>query len=154
MPHIHEKIDFTIAAYIVHKDKVLLIHHKELSKWLPIGGHIELNEDADEALFRKIKEECGLSEKDLTISDNRPRIRSKGTKFLLTPQYVDIHEIRGSHRHIVLIYFMSSKKDKIKLKEHEHNEIRWFDKTELKKTLMSPALRFYATEALKMLRSK
>ena len=60
MPHIHELIDFVVDIYIVYKDKVLLIHHKELKKWLPIGGHIELDEDPEEALFREVKEECGL----------------------------------------------------------------------------------------------
>lgn len=154
MPHIHEKIDFTIAAYIVHKNKVLLIHHKELSKWLPIGGHIELNEDTDDALFREIKEETGLLEKDLTINDNRPGIRSKGTKFLLAPEYMDIHEISSTHKHIGIVYFLKSKNSKVKLAGKEHNEIRWFDKAELKKTPMSPALRFYAGQALKVLDSK
>ena len=51
MAHINELIDFTIAVYIVHDDKVLLIHHKQLLKWLPIGGHIELHEDPQKTLF-------------------------------------------------------------------------------------------------------
>ena len=42
MPHIHEKIDFTVSLFIVEGEKVLLVHHKKLDRWLPIGGHIEL----------------------------------------------------------------------------------------------------------------
>ena len=57
MPHIHDLIDFIVDAYIVHNNSVLLILHKKLKIWLPIGGHIELNEDPDEALMREIKEE-------------------------------------------------------------------------------------------------
>ena len=45
MAHIHEKIDFTVAIFVVHDGKILLIHHRKLDKWLPLGGHIELDED-------------------------------------------------------------------------------------------------------------
>ena len=47
MAHIHEKIDFTVAIFVVHEGKVLLIHHRNLNKWLPLGGHIELDEDPE-----------------------------------------------------------------------------------------------------------
>src|SRR5437773_1493766 len=43
MAHIHEKIDFTVAIFVVHGGKVLLIHHRKLDKWLPLGGHIDLD---------------------------------------------------------------------------------------------------------------
>ena len=45
MPHIHEKIDFTVEVFIVHKDTVLLRMHDKVKKWLGPGGHIELHED-------------------------------------------------------------------------------------------------------------
>ena len=35
MAHIHEKIDFTVAIFVVQESKVLLVHHRRLSKWLP-----------------------------------------------------------------------------------------------------------------------
>ena len=57
MAHIHELIDLTVSVYIVHKNKVLMIDHKTLGTWLPIGGHVELDEDTDEAIEREIKEE-------------------------------------------------------------------------------------------------
>jgi len=34
MAHIHEKIDFTVAIFVVHDAKVLLILHRKLGKWL------------------------------------------------------------------------------------------------------------------------
>lgn len=60
MPHIHDKYDFVITVFIVYKDKVLLVHHPRYDKWIPMGGHIELDEDPEQALFREIKEETGL----------------------------------------------------------------------------------------------
>jgi len=41
-----------VSVFIVHRDKVLLIYHKYYNEWLPIGGHIELDEDPEEALYR------------------------------------------------------------------------------------------------------
>jgi ADP-ribose pyrophosphatase YjhB (NUDIX family) len=60
MPHMHELMDFTVEALVVHENRVLLIYHQQLHKWLPLGGHIELDEDPEQALFREITEESGL----------------------------------------------------------------------------------------------
>jgi len=37
MVHINEKIDFTVEAFVVHSNRVLLIFHKKLQRWLPAG---------------------------------------------------------------------------------------------------------------------
>jgi hypothetical protein len=45
MPHIYDKIDCTVAVFVGQQAKVLLVPHRALGKWLPLGGHIELNAD-------------------------------------------------------------------------------------------------------------
>ncbi len=60
MAHLHEKIDFTASVYIVREGKVLLHKHKKLGIWLPPGGHIEPEEDPNQAALREAKEESGL----------------------------------------------------------------------------------------------
>ena len=54
MAHIHEKIDFTVAIFVVHDGKILLIHHRKLNKWLPLGGHIELDEEPEIAALPRL----------------------------------------------------------------------------------------------------
>ena len=54
------KTDLVVAGYIYHNDKVLLVHHKKLDLWLPVGGHIDANETPDDALHREVKEETGM----------------------------------------------------------------------------------------------
>src|SRR5262249_52059212 len=60
MAHIHEKIDFTSEVFIVHDNKVLLRFHDKYDIWLSVGGHIEQDEDPNEAAVREVKEEVGL----------------------------------------------------------------------------------------------
>jgi 8-oxo-dGTP pyrophosphatase MutT (NUDIX family) len=150
MSHIHKLIDYVVSVYIVFKDKVLFIHHKKLNKWLPIGGHIELDEDPEEALFREVKEECGLK---ISILGEKPKIKSKGTKILYSPIFLNIHKISDTHKHIGLCYFAKAKTDKIILNKKEHNRISWFNKKDLNdpKLKLDKVVKFYAKEALKKL---
>ena len=150
MAHIHELIDFVVNVYIVYEDKVLLIHHKQLNKWLPVGGHIELDENPEEALFREVKEECGL---EIKILEKKPAIESEETKFLYSPEFLDIHKISEAHKHIALNYFVKAKSDKFLFNKEEHNKIRWFSRGELDahEFNLEPAVKFYAKEALNRL---
>jgi 8-oxo-dGTP diphosphatase len=150
MPHIHELIDWTVVAYIVHEKKVLFVFHKALQKWLPLGGHIELDEDPDEALLREVKEESGIE--DVEVLATRPNITVDASerKFLYTPSFMDIHTINEKHRHIGLVYFLRAKTDVIRLAEQEHTEIRWlteeqFDDPQFR---LEESIKFYAKEAL------
>jgi 8-oxo-dGTP pyrophosphatase MutT (NUDIX family) len=147
MPHIHEKFDYTVTAYIVHEGRVLLILHKALKLWLPVGGHIELDEDPITALFREIKEECGLEVKLLheTPSTNDPRVVD-----LPVPAFLDHHAITDTHRHINFVYFARAASPKHVWNKDEHDDIRWFTETELDDPAfhMNPATKLYAKRAL------
>ena len=147
MAHIHKLIDFIVNIFIVYDGKVLLIHHRKLDKWLPIGGHIELDEDPEEALFREIKEECGL---EIELLSSKPDIVSKGTKFLHPPTFLDIHDILDSHKHIGLIYFAKAKTENFIFNEKEHKDIKWFSEEDLEKEEynLGSDIKFYAKHAL------
>ena len=67
MAHIHEKIDFTVAIFVVREGRVLLIHHRKLDKWLPLGGHIELDEEPEQAALREAREESGPVEERIRV---------------------------------------------------------------------------------------
>src|ERR1700742_199736 len=106
MPHIHEKIDFTVAIFVVHDAKILIIHHRKLDKWLPLGGNIELDEEPERAALREAKEESGL---DVELIGERPPTTSPGTRALIAPRFLDIHRITDTHEHIGLIYLAGPK---------------------------------------------
>jgi 8-oxo-dGTP pyrophosphatase MutT (NUDIX family) len=148
MAHIHEKIDFTVAIFVVHDAKVLIIHHRKLDKWLPLGGHIELDEDPEQAALRETKEESGL---DVELMGERPPTTSPGTRALIGPRFLDIHRINETHEHIGMIYWARTKNAAdTKRAEAEHHDIRWCSAAELD-TLSPPmteAVKWYCRKAI------
>jgi 8-oxo-dGTP pyrophosphatase MutT (NUDIX family) len=147
MAHIHEKIDFTVAIFIVHEARVLLIHHRKLDKWLPLGGHIELDEDPEQAALREAKEESGL---DVELLGERAPTTEPGTRALIAPRFLDIHRIHETHEHIGLIYWARPKGGAVQLARDEHHDIRWCDGGELDalQPPMSNAVKWYCRKAI------
>ncbi len=150
MPHLFYDLDFTVSVFIVHDRKVLLVDHKKLAKWLPVGGHIEIGENPEQAAYREVLEESGL---EIELTGERPPRTFPGTTILTAPAYLDVHDIQGDHRHIGMIYFARSKSGKVQLAAGEHHAIRWFSAEELEdpKWAVTEAIRFYAGEALRRL---
>src|SRR5207248_6031697 len=145
MAHIHEKIDFTVAIFVVHDGKILLIHHRKLNAWLPLGGHIELDEEPEQAALREAKEESGL---DVVLLGERPPTTGPGTRALIAPRFLDIHRISDTHEHIGMIYWARPKKVAQASSLHipethrqdacatilaaaEHHDIRWCSAADL-----------------------
>jgi 8-oxo-dGTP pyrophosphatase MutT (NUDIX family) len=148
MAHIHEKIDFTVAIFVVRQGKVLLIHHRNLDKWLPLGGHIELNEDPEAAALREAKEESGL---EVELLGERPPTTEPGTRALIAPRFLDIHRITDTHEHIGMIYWARPRNGTLALSASEHHDIRWCSAADLDqlKPPMSRAVKWYCRAALK-----
>ena len=151
MAHIHEKIDFTVAIFVVHESKVLLIHHRGLDRWLPLGGHIELDEDPEAAALREALEESGL---EVELLGERPPTTGQGTRALIAPRFLDIHRITTTHEHIGMIYWARPKNGKLKLAAAEHHDIRWCSGAELDQLQpeMSGAVKWYCRKALEEIR--
>lgn len=147
MPHIHEKIDFTVALFIVFEGRVLLVHHRKLGKWLPLGGHVELDEDPEQAALREAREESGF---EVELVGERPPTTEPGTRALIAPRFLDIHRISETHEHIGLIYWARPKAGTLTLAEAEHHDIRWCSPAELESLEPPPsnAVRWYCLKAL------
>jgi 8-oxo-dGTP pyrophosphatase MutT (NUDIX family) len=148
MAHIHEKIDFTVALLVVHNGKILLIHHRNLNKWLPLGGHIELDEDPEAAALREAKEESGL---EVELLGERPPTTEPGTRALIAPRFLDIHRINDTHNHIGMMYLARPKNGTLTLSASEHHDIRWCSAADLDNLQppMSEAVKWYCRAALK-----
>src|SRR6476660_6482125 len=51
---------FSVAVYARRGDCVLVIEHRRLKTWLPIGGELEAGETPLEAAARELREETGM----------------------------------------------------------------------------------------------
>jgi 8-oxo-dGTP diphosphatase len=161
MPHIHEKIDFTVSAYIVYKDKVLLRKHDKYKMWLGPGGHIELDEDPNDAIIREAKEEVGL---DIEIAGpsafpENPDLYQYDPshhKELAPPRFLNRHFVNESHEHVDLVYLARANTSHTKQGENEiSDEVRWFTAKEIDDPQygIHDDVKHYAKEALKILSS-
>lgn len=152
MPHIHEKVDFTVEVFIVYNNKVLLRKHDKYKFWLSVGGHIELEENPNQAAIREVKEEVGL---DIKLYDKNQLYQENSQDYqeLIPPVFLNTNRITETHEHITLSYFANSETDQIQQGENEVSEdCRWFSKEELVTLENIPEnVRFYAQKALETL---
>jgi len=126
----------TGAALIVSAagDRVLLLHHRKLGRWLQPGGHGEKGETSGEAVaLREAFEETGIA--GLALHPGAPR-----------PLDVDVHPIpaRGdepAHEHLDLRYLVVAPPGaEARLNADESHAIRWFGWDELAGLGLDPGL--------------
>ena len=118
MPHIHEKIDFTVEVFVVYKNKVLLRLHDKYNLWLSVGGHIELDEDPNQAAVREVFEEVALKVK--LYDGLKPEIEKMDNyQELIPPFFLNRHRINEKHEHVTMTYFATSETDIIVQEEDE-----------------------------------
>jgi 8-oxo-dGTP pyrophosphatase MutT (NUDIX family) len=116
-------------------DRVLLLFHRKLARWLQPGGHAEPGEeDGATVALREGREETGLSE--LALHPRAPR-----------PLDVDVHDIpaRGSepaHQHLDLRYLVvAPPAAALRRADAEARDLRWFGWSDLSGLDLDPGLR-------------
>ncbi|MGH2600866.1 MAG: Uma2 family endonuclease [Dehalococcoidia bacterium] len=62
----------TVTGFLLHEGRVLLHWHRRNQLWLPMGGHIEPNEDPIQTVLREVAEESGIAAEVIPIAPPVP----------------------------------------------------------------------------------
>lgn len=145
IPHAH----LTASAFVLAPDgeRVLLLHHRKLGRWLQPGGHAEEGETrGEDVALREAEEETGM--RPLRLHPDAPR-----------PLDVDVHEIpaRGSeaaHLHLDLRYLVTAGvATPLVRAAQESDALRWFSWDEIPALGLDPGLRRGLAKARRILGS-
>ncbi len=139
---------FTATGFLVRDGKVLLVNHRKLKQWLPIGGHIEAGEDPVQALRREVREEVGL---EIAIVADTVPVDNDDVRGLPRPETILLETIEPGHFHIDLIYFGHAIGGEPHLALAEHSEQRWFSAKDLGASEISEDVRILGRRAIQAL---
>ncbi|HKA86297.1 MAG TPA: NUDIX domain-containing protein [Haliangiales bacterium] len=121
---------FSVAVYARRGDRVLVIRHRRLDTWLPVGGELEPGETPLEAARRELAEESGLDGAFVALAgaaDGEP------------PGFLGYEEhhagSKGLHMNFVFLADVAAGAEVSP--NHEFGEWRWVDAAELRE-LASP----------------
>ena len=119
----------TATAYILDGDKILLLLHPKLKKWLPPGGHLEPNELPPEGAIRETWEETGLEisivrEEHLWV--DQWNAKSFERPWLCLLENIPSHQDKPAHQHVDFIYLAHVTGGSITQSHQDLQPIRWF----------------------------
>lgn len=123
------KTDIVVTGFIFNEGKLLLIHHKKLDLWLPVGGHIEQNEIPHEALAREIAEETGLAV-EFVPPRNLPLVGSLRQNCPV-PFNVNLHNV-GDHDHCSLDFVCKAVNPEVLALNKEVINARWLTEEQVR----------------------
>ncbi len=121
---------FTATVYIVEENRVLLLMHPKLRKWLPPGGHLESNELPSECAIREAFEETGLQIeilKDEHLWISKWNAESFERPWLCLLENIPPHGSQPAHQHMDFVYLGRKIGGEITEEHRTQHEIRWFD---------------------------
>ena len=126
--------EFTATAYVIESDKVLLIFHRKLKKWLPPGGHLHPDELPSVGAKREVREETGLEISFINqdfLWVERWNAKSFERPMMCLLEEIPATETAPKHQHIDFIYLATPIHGTLKPQLVEVEAARWFTLTEV-----------------------
>jgi 8-oxo-dGTP pyrophosphatase MutT (NUDIX family) len=124
---------FTASAIVLDgHNRVLLVHHNKLGRWLYPGGHIDPNEDPAQAAQREVLEETGIHTQVISHSAmfTHPAVTTHATPYTIIEMDVTDAAV-GPHRHIDLVYVLRAVSGNLTAQLDEVRSVRWVPIEEL-----------------------
>jgi len=131
------KRQFTATIYILREQKILLIFHKKMGKWLPAGGHLEENELPIECAKREAEEETGyqvdiIRQENVWI-DEEVNAKSFERPYQCLLELIPPHKGEPEHQHVDFVYIGYPIGGAMCQNADETEGLRWFSCEDLEK---------------------
>ena len=141
-------VTFVVGTYVVRGDRVLLMFHDALRRWVPPGGRIDMarGELPHEAAVRKAAEETGLAvdllalNTDVTVEDH---LASPVPQPLLV-QVID----RTSEDYFDFAYVATTTDETVKVNYDRARAFHWFTVEDLARYPLAPHVAVHAGRAV------
>lgn len=117
---------FTASAIVFDDyERVLLVHHNKLRRWLYPGGHIDPDEDPAQAAQREVLEETGIHTEVITGDlFAHPAVTTHAPPYTIIEMDVTDTKI-GPHRHIDMVYVLRAVSGDLTAQLNEVSGVQW-----------------------------
>ncbi len=119
-----ERRAFSVAVYARRGDRVLVIEHRRLATWLPIGGELEPGETPLEAARRELREETGLTGPFRALEGALDGVPAGLLGY-------EEHPAGSKGQHLNFVFVTEVAADAEVTPNHEFGAWRWVDRAEL-----------------------
>lgn len=122
----------TSSAWLVNKagTHALLMHHAKLNMWVQLGGHCDGESDVLSVALKEAQEESGIQAIEPVMQDI----------FDLDVHYIPARKHEKEHYHYDIRFLLRVTSDENFVKNHESNDMRWFDKNKESLPAASPSV--------------
>lgn len=115
---------FSVAVFVRRGRELLVIHHKRLGTWLPIGGEMEPGETPLEAARRELFEETGLRA-------HFPALQGACDGVPAGYLGYEEHQAGSKGLHMNFVFVADAAADAQVVPNDEYSEFRWVDRDAL-----------------------